>query len=244
MSSFGTNSKNNRPGAPDAFATAALKPMNFNFPDSQLSVENGQVNFKAKNNKMRRAGRKLTDSKLLETLGNIPTQMDPQAMFNNPFYDTAHGMALREIDSQRAKANKELDDSLNARNQMGGSYDAYRRSLMDSDFNKMYMDAGDRARLLSADVYNQGVRNQLGVLQGLRNDRTQENAMRYLPFQLATGYQSAVSPLQTALGNYYAQTYASQPQQSSWLDKAFGYAQQGSQIASNLAGMFRPVPAP
>lgn len=174
-------------------------PYSFDILGGKTSAKKGKVSYKRKLNANERKQRALANTKLVDVLSNLPTAFDPQSTFDNPFYGTANGLMQDAIDRQYQDDSKKLQNDLNARNQIGSSYDAYSRFLMDQNYNNRRDDASKNARMMAADEYHRGIQDLFGALSGLRNERSAQYNMQLLPFQLATGYQNAVTPLQTAM---------------------------------------------
>lgn len=218
----------------------ATKPMNFSSPWGSVTSSKSGISFNPVQSADQLATQGLTDSKILGVIQGLPTTYDVNAAYNNPYFDTVASLYKRDIDSQRAQDTREFERNLNARNQIGSSYEAYYRNLMEKDYGGRYADANDKARLASSDAYNQSINQGLNVLAGLRNDRNSALDAAMAPFKLAMGYQSALTPLQTAQANNYSSLAQIQAQRPTWGDRLWDLGIQGlrtgGQIASAAAG--------
>lgn len=107
---------------------------------------------------------------------------DVNDFYNNPFYSTTRSMYRRPLMDQQDADNKELMNRLNARNQVGSSYDAYQQYLQNKRYDTLYANAEDQARLASANAYQQMFQNELA------GEEMNQNAMNlYLGGQQAAG---------------------------------------------------------
>lgn len=124
--------------------------------------------------------------------------------FNNPFFGSTFNQLMRPIETQRQQEEKQLTDMLNARGQMGSSYDALLRRDMGQRYDNLLTDATNQARQVSADAYQQQFQNALAQLAGLRNDRNAALNAAYMPMQTGAGIMQALMSNgleQTQMGN-------------------------------------------
>lgn len=123
--------------------------------------------------------------------------------YNNPFYDSTAQMLEAPIQRQYQQDRKALDDNLNARNQIGSSFDAYSRYLQDQGRDYNLNQARLQARSASADAFNQSYQNQLAGLDALMRSLLGQQQYIYQPMNMALAYQNSQAPLQqTAAGLY------------------------------------------
>jgi hypothetical protein len=189
----------------------ALVPYNFSMPGGQTTVtpgkkgKGGTVNYQSFLSPDQKATQGLTDSKIMELINGMPTNVGVNDLYNNPFYQSTYDYGARELGQQKNWQLGEMNNELAARNQIGSSYDALRRRNFDDQYSKAYADLGDRSRTSAADAYTQALNMRLAGLSGLRNDRGAALQAEYLPFQMSMGYQQALTPLQAASANLYSQ---------------------------------------
>lgn len=154
-----------------------------------------------------------------EKIGDItnlinPDEFNVEELYNNQFYDNMKRMYGRVIDDDYEREERKLTDNLNARNQIGSSYDAMMRGDMTRHYSSRRDQAEDQARQASAGAWQQMYQNALAGLQGLSGERSAALERTYAPAKIALGYQQAVAPLQAAQANAYmnlAQYYGQRP---------------------------------
>lgn len=184
---------------------AALTPKPFN---SEFGSYN-KGTYTATESADQRSARQGSDATVSNLISEIPTSYSPEDVYNNPYYGTYKSYLTSDIDTRREEQQKELNDRLSARNQLGSSYDAYSNYLMNKDFNKQYGDAESQARLGSTDVFNQQFTNMLNALGTSQNVSTAQYNRYYQPLQYALNSQSVNTNYQVPLANYYASNIAS-----------------------------------
>ena len=184
-------------------AIAALKPKNYADPYGTVTHSKKATTFTPVESDIQRETRGTIDNSINSIVSQVPTEFDIDSYYNNPFYETTKRMYQRVIDQQRERDDRDLTNNLNARNQMGSSYDALARRYMAQDYNSRYDQADDQARMASANAYQQAYQNLLESLRGLSNERSTSLERAYAPAKIAMGYQSALSPLQTGAANAY-----------------------------------------
>jgi hypothetical protein len=217
---------------------ARPKQVNTAFGDILVSPGGSTVGFSTK-----RAGQGVKDlqaginnlpSVLNGLVGNASKPFDVQSAYDNPMYQTTYDLFKQPIDRQYEQDQNELTANLNARGQMGSSFDALmRRNLMQGrDYN--LNQASLQGRQASFDAYNQSASNalaQLAGLTGLRGDMLQQY---YYPMAMAQGQQQAINPLQTAQIGYNSQLQASRMSQPTWASK--GVDLLGNMMSSGAQG--------
>lgn len=127
-----------------------------------------------------------------------------EAMFNNPYYGATKNYLTSALTRQREMDQKELDNQLNARGQLGGSYDALRRKNFDDNYLNQFNQAELQSRQASSDAYNTQYGNLLNALTGFQNYYGATQDQLYKPLTAAAALQGAVNPLQNQLASYYA----------------------------------------
>jgi len=173
----------------------------FTSPQGRVKTRGNATTFTPNQSLDQKKTQMTTDRRLNSLVAGIPTSMDVDSLYNNPFYGSTRRMLTDPIYSQFDRDNKDLRNDLNARNLMGGSFDAYQNSLLRDERNRQLTSADDQARGVSADAYQQQYSNILAGLAGLRNDRSAAFDQMYAPAKLAMGFQSNLaSPLATAGG--------------------------------------------
>ena len=174
--------------------------------------------------------------KINDITANIPTKMSASDLFNNEFYSPLSSMYKSAIDSQYDIDKRTLTNELNARNQVGGSYDALKNYYLNRDYGTRYQTAESQARLGAADAYTQAYQNQLAGLSALRGDLMNAQNMAYQPMQMYLGYQGAVSPLQQTASNAYMNQASQYWAKPTLFDNVMGYYKAVAPAAAALAG--------
>lgn len=180
--------------------------------------------------------RNTTIGKLDSMVSNVPTSITANDLFNNPFYQTYWQGAKSNIDNQRALDTKQLDNDLNARNQMGGSYDALRRYYQDQNYGQQYTNANMLARESAANNYLKAYQSSLQGIDALRTDQARALDMLYMPAKMATGYQGAVSGLQQAQAGLYGQQANAYYNQKTPFDNLMNIWQTTANAAASALG--------
>lgn len=237
MGLSGAKKKDNNVNKSTEKAVAAVQPRNYSDPFGSVVNTKKQTTFTPTENQFQIDTRNTIDESINNMVGQVPTEFDVESYYNNPFYETTKRMYQRAIDQQKEKDDLDLTNNLNARNQMGSSYDALARRYMAQDYNSRYDQADDQARMASANAYQQAYQNLLEGMRGLSNERSAALERTYAPVKIAMGYQNAVAPLQQAAANAYmgqGQYYANRPTMT---DRFFQYGQMSADMAKAIAGM-------
>lgn len=103
-------------------------------------------------------------------LGGLPTTTNINDYYNNPFYQSTASLLEAPINRQYQQDQYDLQNNLNAKNQVGSSYDALmNRNLMQGrDYN--LQNADNQARQMSAQAYDQNLNNGLSVANANQNN--------------------------------------------------------------------------
>ena len=227
----------------DKAAQQAAKPMSMYTPLGNMIV--GAKNKYLSFNPVGQGAQDIQDS--LNTMPKTIMGMaeaaskpfDVQAAYDNPMYNTTYSLFRAPIDRQYEQDQNEMTANLNARGQMGSSYDAaMRRNLMQArDYN--LNQASLQGRQASFDAYNQSVSNALSQLAGITNVRQNLMQQLYYPMAMAQGQQQAINPLQAANIAYNTQLQQSRMAQPTVFGKlmdSWGNAAQGAGTAmANIA---------
>ncbi|MBY0404865.1 MAG: hypothetical protein K2X66_13275 [Cyanobacteria bacterium] len=200
MTSFkGSNSQSNQS------IQRALQPTNFYSPYGSVTSAGNSVYFQPNATETDRQIQSAQSGKILDAINSLPTVYDVNAAFNNPFYQSTQALLTAPLIERKAQEVTGLNNDLNAKNQIGSSFDAYSKDLLNRRYDQQFNQADLEARQASSDAYNQQIGNTLSVLRGLRNDQSQaqENALE--PIRLASQYQSTLTPLSTTFANISGQ---------------------------------------
>lgn len=242
MASFGAKKKDKNVDRATQNAVAAVRPVSYEDPFG--TFKNGK--FTPNESQDQINARITQDSRINQLTGMIdPDSFSVEELYDNPFYEHMSRMYKRVIDQQRERDTRELDDNLNARNQMGSSYEALMRRYMNQDYATRFDQADDQARMASAQAWQQQYQNMLMGLESLSNERSKAQERMYAPAKMALGYQSAVSPLQTAAAGAYmnqANYFAQRPTMTDRLFQSWGLA--NGTISALMGGSKSQVPAP
>lgn len=195
--SFGAKKRENK-------VQEAAKPNNFYSPLGQL-VHNGKDStYKPNLTRNQRQAGQYRDVKLLDTMKRLPTKFDVNSYYNNPFYQTTLDLFERPIQEQYDEDYTDLMNNLNARNQVGSSFDALQQMYLRRGRDNQLADARLRARQASADAYGNSFNQGLALLAGLRNDRTADIQQQMAALNAAMGNQQTMTPLSAMQANFYA----------------------------------------
>lgn len=162
----------------------------FYSPFGTVKTNKGVTSFSRGKSQIRQARSYMgaAGNKGINAIQSLPNQFDVNAMYNNPFYDSVRGQLYRSIDQRRGEQSHELDNDLNAKGLLGGSYDAQMRKNFNQDFNNQYTNADDLARQYSADAYNTSISNALNTANTLSGVRGQEMQNFYYPAQMGSTF--------------------------------------------------------
>lgn len=196
MGSFSSKKSNK----PDSKVVSALQPASFTSPFGNLS--NG--NYQPIESSANLLNRNLADQKISSVLSGLPSQFNVNEAYNNPYYSTLSSLYKQPIAQQRSVDTTDLSNQLSARNQLGSSYEAYQRDLLNRRYDQLNNQAENQARMGAFDAYNQSVVNALNTLQGLRQDKNASQSAALEPLQYGLNYQNNSAGLQSQLANYYS----------------------------------------
>ncbi len=214
-------------------AVKAAQPYSYYDPYGSLAVNNKAktINYTPNESGAQVDTRNTIDENINSIIHQMPKSFDVNDYYNNPFYDTTRQMYRRSIDQDRERDYKELQNNLNARNQVGSSYDALMQRYLGQDYGTRYDQADDQSRLASANAYQQAYQNMIAGLGSLSNERSAQLERSYAPAKIAAAYQGTIAPLQNtqaAAYNNLANYYGNQP-------TAFDRWLQIAQVTSNMA---------
>ncbi len=233
----GDKEKNSRVNSATNQAVKAATPYSYTDPFGSVNVNSKTklTTFNPNESGLQADTRNTIDQSINNIVGQIPTSFDVNTYYNNPFYDTTRSMYRRTIDQDRERDYKTLQDNLNARNQIGSSYDALAQRYFNQDYGTRYDQADDQARIASANAYQQAYQNMLESLRGLSNERSSQLERTYTPAKIAAGYQSAVAPLQNSQAAAYnglANYYGNQPTNLDRYMQLYGLVNDSAQQAA------------
>lgn len=215
-------------------AVNALKPQSYSDPFGSLAKGKFTPNISSST----QAGLNNFDSTIGQMSGQLNKPFDINDYYNNPFYATASEQYKAPVMRQYQQDQTDLANNLNARNQMGSSYDALmNRNLMQQrDFQLNQAD--DQARTASASAYQQQYQNLLNSISAATSGKSSLLDQIYAPAKLALGYQGALNPLQQAQAGVYntaQQQYLSRPTATDRIMQMYGMAQQAAATAAAAA---------
>ena len=110
----------------------------------------------------------LTYPKIQELVTDIPRNLTANDLYNNPFYESTLNLLKPKVLERQNQDQKDFDAELAQRNLLGGSYDAYRRSLLNRDFRQELSDTESQARQESANAYQTQFQNRINALSTLQ----------------------------------------------------------------------------
>ena len=127
-------------------------------------------------------------NKLFDTVNSLPNQFDVNAAYNNPFYQSSLSLLQQPILQQQQTAQTNLNNQLNAQNQVGGSFDALQNNLLSQQYNTLLQNAQNQARNMSLQAYNQNFNNNLSQLSALGQAQNSANQNEYFPAALGASF--------------------------------------------------------
>lgn len=229
MGSFGGGSKSK--SSKSKSKTQTVQMGNYYSPLGNVtSDKKGNVSFSPDGQLMglfRQSG-----DRIGSTMNQLPTSFSVGDMYNNPFYNNTASLMQMPIDRQYRQQKTDLTNSLNARNQIGSSYDALANNLLNQNYDYNSNQAQLQARQASADAYNQNLNNLLNTLSGLNSTQSNQASIMYQPIGAAQGFQNN---LQNALQNSSLDTYRQQSMQNSLLSSILGAAAGFGRTAATIA---------
>lgn len=119
---------------------------------------------------------------------------DVNDAYNNPFFQSTYDLYAQPVNRQYESDLMALNNDLNAKGLIGGSYDALRQNKLQQNRDYNLDQASLQGRAASANAYQQQYQNALAGLQGLGQAQAQQTANIYQPFDNYVRYQSAVNP--------------------------------------------------
>ena len=164
--------------------------------------------------------------------GSLPTSMNVNDMFNNPFYAQTKALYDAPINRQYGQDQTALTDSLSAQNQLGSSYDALRNRYLSQDHDYSLMQSEGQARAASVNAYQQNINNSLAGIQGLGTSNASLLSQIYHP----ASYGNAIGGSQTFMNS---RTRGNQSTVSTGQPQGNG-AGAGSLIGTALGSFFGP----
>lgn len=190
----------------DRRVQSALQPYNYTSPFGSVLInpETHAMEFLPHLDLPTRDQLNFQNTKINDVLRELPTRLDVNQAYNNPFYQAVLQLVKNPIDTQRDEEERMLKNRLNAQNQLGGSYDALQRYLLGRRYDELYRNAEGQARQEAFKAYNQSFDNMLNALRGLRADQSALQDNLYRPLSASAGLQNQVSELQRQLAGYEA----------------------------------------
>lgn len=180
-------------------AIAALTPKSYSDPFG--SFNNGA--FAPNINAEQQMALNNTQAGLRRASGELVKPFNINDYYNNPFRENTYQMLANPINQQFQQDLSNLDDQLNARGLVGGSYDGLMKKNLLTNRNNNLQQANLQGIAASADAYNQSYNNNLNALGALGNSALQQQQYIYQPMNAAMNYQNAMSPLQQGVANAY-----------------------------------------
>lgn len=185
----------------------ALQPFSFNSPFGGVNIWDKDITFTPGwgDNTGIKDQMQAHATKLPALLNSIPTEMSVNDLYNNPFYESTKNILKAPVERQRQQEMNVLRSNLNARNQIGSSYDALQHHFANQRYDDAFRGIEDQARNASANAFQQAFGNKLNALAAIRGDQGAMMEQVYAPVKLAMGYQGALNPLGQSAAAYYGQ---------------------------------------
>lgn len=112
---------------------------------------------------------------------SLPSEVNP---YNNSLYQNTLSNLQGQVQRQKQRDLNDLNNNLNARNQIGSSYDALTRN----QFNERYDNLNRQAENTAFDNYSSSLQNTLASLVALQNQRDNVLNNIYEPLRYASQY--------------------------------------------------------
>lgn len=179
-----------------------------------------------------------TQAGLRRASGELVKPFDIDSYYNNPFRDNTYQMLANPINRQFEEDLGNMDDQLNARGLMGGSYDALMKKNLLNNRNNNLQQANLQGISASADAYNQSYNNNLNAIGALGNSALQQQQYIYQPMNMAMNYQNAMAPLQQAQAGLYGSQQNYFQNKKTGLDNAMAMYAASAEAAAKFAGAY------
>jgi len=182
-------------------AISSLKPVSYSDPFGTLA----KGVFKPNLNSDQTQTLAHIDQGMNHLTSSIPTSYSVNDAYYNPFYNTTYSLYQQPTNTQYMTSMQNLDNDLNARGQLGSSYDALMRRGLNQNYLSQSANNAAQARLDASNAYLNALQYNLDALQGLGNAKSQMLSQIYMPAQQAVNYQHALTPLSQSTANVYSQ---------------------------------------
>lgn len=215
----------------NAKAQSALQPKSYSDPFGSFS--NGQYNPNMSDTQKNTLS--TTQQAINGYTQALQQPFDINSYYNNPFYDTTYSQLSAPVNRQYEQDAKQLQNDLNAKGQLGSSYDALMNSKLQQNRDYNLNQSQLQARSASADAYNQAYQNALAGLQGLNQSQLAQQQYLYQPMNMAMAYQQAMTPLQQGQAGIYNNTANYYQNKKTFMDNYLDYMKSASQAAGSIA---------
>lgn len=224
---MGSFSKKKESKKADSQVAAALAPKPYYHPYGDFA--NNTYTPKETDTQMQ--AREGSDSLLADMMNYDIQPYSLEDAMSGDYFNQILDTVNRNTDRARDRDYKQLQNNLNARNQIGSSYDA----LMNSNFNMDYADqyANNATNAIQTslgalgDIYTNNA-NVASIISGI--NQQQYNRFNQ-PAAMAQNYQQSVAPLQTALASHYSNQAISNANRVSPIWSLLGSAANGATSA-------------
>lgn len=190
----------------------ALQPTNVSMGQyGSITGDRKNLQFNFNNSPWQQATRNNTDQKISSLVDGMPTGFTPDDMWNNVFANEAARVSRANLEDQWGSEDRQMMDSLAARNQLGGSFEAMLRRDAMKRRNLARMQSDLASRQQGSDAFMQALQGRLGTLGALRADRGAAINQDLAPMQLALSAMGLGSNLGSQYANYRGN-------ESTWMD--------------------------
>lgn len=180
----------------DKGVSNAAQPTNYRDGNASYTGTRSDMVYRPKENDSVGEQRGMLDNKLLNVTRGIPTATNMNEAFNNPFAKT-----LQTLNRQSyAENQRTLDNDLNAKGLVGGSYDISSKR----ELGRRRTEGDLQARMAGFDAFSQNLNNQLQTLGALRQDKSQGLDQYYTPLKYALQGGANNVPLQQTMAGQMA----------------------------------------
>ena len=197
---MGSFSKKKSSKSNDKAIAAALAPKPYYHPFGDFANNT----YTPKETETQQMAREGSDSLLADMMNYDIQPYSLEDALSGDYFTQILDTVNRNTDRARDRDYKQLQNNLNARNQIGSSYDALMNSNFASDYADQYANNATNAIGTSlgalGDIYTNNA-NVASIISGI--NQQQYNRFNQ-PAAMAQNYQQSVAPLQTALASHYS----------------------------------------
>lgn len=195
---MGSFSKKKSSKSNDKAIAAALAPKPYYHPFGDFA-NNTYTPEETETQQMAREG---SDSLLADMMNYDIQPYSLEDALSGDYFTQILDTVNRNTDRARDRDYKQLQNNLNARNQIGSSYDALMNSNFASDYADQYANNATASIDQALNAYGKTYTDNANVASILSGINAQQYNRFNQPAAMAQNYQQSVNPLQTAMASH------------------------------------------